>query len=161
MFLVCTREFICLCIFLCTYVCMWHTPIRCWATSELWPSLCTWSRTPWTRPRSKMGHGSAWNMCMSVQKDILLCVSTRNSVKSPDRGLVVCVNARPSGLQLWVRRKTWRTWACVKLQCLCVRLRLDDVSTHSGVNSWSSHYHECEQPFVSCLRITTNKKQSR
>ena len=28
-----------------------------------------------------------------------------------------------------------RDWTCVKLQCPCVRLRLDDVSTHSGVNS--------------------------
>ncbi len=39
-------------------------------------------------------------MRMSVKKDILLSVSTRNAAKSPDKGLVVGVYARPTGLRL-------------------------------------------------------------
>ncbi len=113
-------------------------------------------------------NGSGWNMYMSVQKDILLRTNTRNTTKSPDRVLVVGVDTRPAGLKLWPHRKTWRTWVCMKLQCLWVRFRLDDVSTHSGVNSWPSHYRPCEQSsFVGCLRshlvmvwMIGNKKQS-
>jgi hypothetical protein len=54
----------------------------------------------WARPRSKMGHTSACNMRMSVKKDILLRASTRNTPKSPDKGLVVGVHALPAGLWL-------------------------------------------------------------
>jgi hypothetical protein len=39
-------------------------------------------------------------MCMSVEKDILFRVSTRNTAKSPDRDLVVGVYARPEGPEL-------------------------------------------------------------
>ncbi len=40
-----------------------------------------------------MGHVTAYNMCMSVKKDILLCPNTRNTVKSPDKGLEwVCIH---------------------------------------------------------------------
>jgi hypothetical protein len=45
-----------------------------------------------------MGYVSACNMCMSVKKDILFRVSTRNKAKSPDKGLVVGVYAHPLGL---------------------------------------------------------------
>ena len=131
---------------------MWHAPIRSWATSQLRPPLWTRGRAASARPRSKMGHASAGNMRMSVKKDILLRASTRNAAKSPDKGLVVGVHARPAGLRLWARRKTWRAWACVKLQSLCARLRVGDVSTHSGVNSWPFRYRACEQPLLACLR---------
>jgi len=47
-----------------------------------------------------MGHASAGNNGMSVKKDILFRVSTRNAAKSPDKGLVVGVHARPAGLRL-------------------------------------------------------------
>ena len=55
------------------------------------PFLSTRARAVWTRPRNKMGHVSVWNMYMSVKKDILLCVITRNTTKSPDKDLVVGV----------------------------------------------------------------------
>jgi hypothetical protein len=109
-------------------------------------------------------HTSAGNMCMSVKKDILLRASTRNTAKSPDKGLVVVVHARPARLRLWARRTTWRSWVCVKLQSLYARLRVGDVSTHSGVNSWPFLYRACEQSLLTCLRahlkvwITWNKK---
>jgi hypothetical protein len=50
------------------------------------------TRPAWGRPRSKMGHVSACNMCMSVKKDILWRTSTRNTAKSPDKDLVVGVH---------------------------------------------------------------------
>ncbi len=149
--LVCARSFICLGIFLCTHVSMWHVPIISWATSQLRPPLWTRGRTASSRPRSKMGMTSADNMRMSMKKDILLCVNTRNTVKSPDKGLVVGVHKRPAGLRLWARRKTWRPWVCVKLQRLCARLRVGDIWTHSGVNSWPFRYRVCEQALVACL----------
>jgi hypothetical protein len=37
--------------------------------------------------------------CMSVKKDILLSVSTRNTAKSPDKDLVVGGYAHPGGLR--------------------------------------------------------------
>ena len=40
----------------------------------------------------------------------------------------------------------------MKLQSLCARLRVGDVSTHSGVNSWPFRYRACEQPLLACLR---------
>ena len=122
------------------------------ATSQLRPPLWTWGRAVSARPRSKMGHTSAGNMRMSVKKDILLRASTRNAAKSQDKGLVVGVHARPAGLRLWTRRTTWRAWAYVKLQSLCARLRVGDVSTHSGVNSWPFRYRAREQPLLACLR---------
>ncbi len=165
MFLVCARSFICLGIFLCTHVCMWHDPIRSWTTSQLRPSLWTRGRAVSTRPRKKMGHTSAGNMRMSVKKDILLRASTRNTSKSPDKGLVVGVHARSAGLRLRVHRTTWRTWACAKLQSLCDRFRVGDESTHPGVNSWPFRYRACAQTLLVCLRvhfrevwITGNKK---
>ncbi len=97
------------------------------------------------------------NLRMSMKKDILLRTSTRNAVKSPDKDLVVGVHVRPAGLRFWARRKTWRAWACVKLQSLCARLRVGDISTHSGVNSWPFCYRAYEQPLPACLRAHLHK----
>ncbi len=41
--------------------------------------------------------------------------------------------ARPVRLQFCVVRRTQRAWACVQRKCLCSRLRLDVVTTHSVV----------------------------
>ena len=53
-FLVCARKFIWLHAFLFSYVCMWHAPIRTWATSELRPSLRTQVHEACTHSWSKM-----------------------------------------------------------------------------------------------------------
>jgi hypothetical protein len=156
-FLVCAQSFICLGIFLCTHVCMWHAPIRSWATNQLQPSLWSWGCAASARPRIKMGHASAGNMRMSVKKDILLRASTRNASKSPDKDLVEGEHPRPAGLWLWTRRTTWRAWTCVKLQSLCARFRVLDVSTHSGVNSWPFRYGACEQPLLAWRRVHFRK----
>jgi hypothetical protein len=48
-------------------------------------------------------------------------------------------------------RCTWRSWAYLKLQCLCARLRIGVVETHSDVNSWSSRSPSSEHPLLPCL----------
>ena len=50
----------------------------------------------------------------------------------------------------WVKFSSERK--CVKLQCLCARLRLVVTPTHSGVNSWPFRYRACEQPLLACRR---------
>jgi hypothetical protein len=63
---------------------------------------------------------------------------TRKPAKSPYKGSFFGLSAEQLDLQFQGRRCTWRSWSYLKLQCLCCRLRIGVVKTHSDVNSWPS-----------------------
>ena len=50
-----------------------------------------------------------------------------------------------------VHHRAWRSWSCVKLLCLCDRLRLGVVPTYHPLNSWSSRSSSCEESLFPCL----------
>ena len=139
-FLVCVRKFIWLHAFLFTYVCMWHTPIRTWATSEIRPSLRTQVHEdlPYARMCTFLKQDGVSNdpetFSYLMKTYESACTNTKASqIARQKRFLGNTDQLRSwSGLQFQARRCTWRTWACLKLQCLCARLRLGVAKTNSG-----------------------------
>ena len=79
------------------------------------------------------------------------CAHTKTSQIALQRELFG-FSAEQLDLQFQARRCTCRSWAYLKLQCLCARLRLGVVKTHSDVNSWPSRSPSSEHPLLSCLR---------
>ena len=62
------------------------------------------------------------------------------------------LTAEQVDLQFQAHRCTCRSWACLKLQCLCAKLRLGVVKTHSDVNSWPCRSPLYEHRLLSMLR---------
>jgi hypothetical protein len=78
------------------------------------------------------------------------CAHTKTSQISFQRELFG-LSVEQLDLQFQGRRCTWRSWAYLKLQCLCARIRISVVKTHSDVNSWPSRSPSCEHPLLPCL----------
>jgi hypothetical protein len=153
-FLVCARKFIWLHAFLFSFVCMWHV-------------ACTNKNLDNDRVTIFLTYASSWSVRTFLKEDGVsndpetfsyvmkkydrACADTRTSQIVWQRGFFG-LTTEQLDFQFQVRRCTWRSWKYLKLQCLCVRLRIGVVKTHSDVNSWPSHSPSSEHPLRPCLR---------
>jgi hypothetical protein len=136
--------------FLLSYVCMWHAPTRTWATSELRPSLRTQVHEACAHSWSKMLSRTTLRRFHMSWRYECACAHTKPSQITLQRGFLG-LTTEQLDLPFQGRRCTWRSWAYLKLQCLCSRLRIGVVKTHSDVNSWSSRSPSSEHPLLPCL----------
>ena len=77
--------------------------------------------------------------------------STRNTAQSPNKYAILEETPTPVWMHFSVHHRAWRSWSCVKLLCLCARLRLGVVPTYYPVNSWPSRSSSCEESLFPCL----------
>ncbi len=80
-----------------------------------------------------------------MKQDMFFRSSTRNTTQSPNKYVFLEDTPKPVWKNFCVRHRSWWSWSCVKLICLCVRFRLGVVPTYYPVNSWSSHSSSCEE----------------
>ena len=104
-----------------------------------------------TRPCSQVVYATAWIMCTSMKEDMFFRASTRNTAQSPNKYAFCEDTRRPVRMHFCVRHRVWRSSSCVKLHCLCARLRLGVVPTYYPVNSWPSRSSSCEESLFPCL----------
>jgi hypothetical protein len=112
-------------------------------------------------------HASSWSVRTFLQQDSVsndpetfsyvmkiyerACAHTKTSQIALQRGFFG-LSAEQLDLQFQARRCIWRSWTYLKLQCLCARLRLGVVKTHSDVNSWPPRSPSTEHPLLPCFR---------
>jgi hypothetical protein len=119
--------------------------------------LCSSERRPCsvhagcTRPWSQVVYTTAWIMCTSMKQDNFFRASTRNTVQSPNKYAILEETPTPVRMHFSVHHRAWRSWSCVKLLCLCARLRLGVVPTYYPGNSWPSRSSSCAESLFPCL----------
>ena len=86
-----------------------------------------------------------WIMYTSMEQDMFVRTSTRNTSESPNKYPILEDTPGPVRIHFCVRHRSWRSWSSVKLHCLYDRLRLGVVPTYYPVNSWSSRSSSCEE----------------
>ena len=86
-----------------------------------------------------------------MKQDNFFRASTRNTVQSPNKYAILEETPTPVRMHFSVHHRAWRSWSCVKLLCLCARLRLGVVPTYYPVNSWPSRSSSCEESLFPCL----------
>jgi len=104
-------------------------------------------------------HASSWSVRTFLKQDgvsndpetfsyvmkIWKCVRAH---ETQPNNLTKGLTGEPMDLPFQGRRCTWRSWAYLKLQCLCSRLRIGVVKTHSDVNPWPSRPPSSEHPLL-------------